>query len=592
MVFFSCKNWLGIALVLFPAVLSAQKVQTVDRGGSITFKAPKGYNVYQWQVSSDGKNYLDLPNASGQDMQIAVYTPGYYRVTGSKKNGSDKVLQQTQVKLSPITYSANVSQVSAGHGYIESLDKHPGANGINIPEEVRGGENGLLVTRKLTDWESPSAMAVYYFNQPKDVVDTKMVLTVKQGKNVKLHLTVWDPMKMEKPVAESYLAFTGKGRPDTLNVMGMAFPANQYYRYQFQCLEGNRDILNIDRFLFYSHSGEKSFSPAYLSSPSVHLHSWRTTKPGAPTGNAYDWCYQEVMMPKESNIVGTYVMSLGVLSGYMGIQMNGWKNGKPLHEVIFSMWDKGSTDEDPNLPDYLRATALDHSDITTIKRFGGEGTGVQSFCRGNHWDCGKYVQFITNCRPETATYKTIENGKEVIKTQHNMLVSAWFNAQDGKGWQYISTLRLPKNTTFFSSWYSFLENYNWTTGQALRKGYYKNGYARAKDSDTWYHFNSVGFGNTDGGKNVGARHDWGQGVAVNEPGAFFMTTGGYGTTDKRASSVSLNVKDTPVDTINIAILEARVDQAIENERKSLKQAVNTVKSKNIQADKRSLKRKK
>lgn len=572
------KHLLELAFILIPPMVCAQEVQEVKRGENVTFSAPDGYKTYQWQFSTDGKTYLDLPNGAIKEMAIAIYAPGYYRVAAIKDGGEKELLQPKQVKLTNVSYSNGVSIVSAGHGFVETKDGKPGASGITIPEEKRAN-GGLLVTKQLTNWTNPSSNAIYFFNHPKDTVDTKMVLTVASGKILKMRLTVWNPSNMEKPIAESYLAITGKGIADTIDIMGNVYPEKQYYRYQLECLEGNNNLTNINRFLFQSHSADKSFSPNYLSSPSVHLGSWRTTASGAPSGAAYDWCYQEVMMPEVSNVVGTYIMSLGVLNGYMGIQMNGWEGDKPKHDVIFSIWDAGSTDEDPNLPDYLKATAVDHSDIATITRFANEGTGAKSFCSGNFWDCGKFVQFITNCRPETSTYKTIVDGKEVIKTQKNMLVSAWFNAQDGKGWQYIATIRQAKGTAYFNSWYSFLENYNYTTGQAMRTGYYRNGYTRALSTKKWYHCNSVNFGNTDGGSAIGARNDWGQGVAENQPGAFFMTTGGFTTTNKKGNSIPLNIVHTPIDTINISLLEARIDAAIAKEKAAIEEQENYEKSK-------------
>lgn len=132
-----------------------------------------------------------------------------------------------------------------------------------------------------------------------------------------------------------------------------------------------------------------------------------------------------------------------------------------------------------------------------MNRFGNEGTGVQTYRRGNYWTPGTYVQFITNCRPETTSYTTIENGKTVVHEQHNMLVSTWFNALDGKGWQYMATVRKRNSSTYFSSWYSFLENYVWANGQASRKAYYRNGYGRSRATGKWYNFNSVGFGHSE-----------------------------------------------------------------------------------------------
>ena len=147
------------------------------------------------------------------------------------------------------------------------------------------------------------------------------------------------------------------------------------------------------------------------------------------------------MIPAESDLVGTYAEAIGALNGYLGIQMNGYVDGEPRHDVLFSMWDDGSTDEDPNLPEHLRAGAVDWDEKTTVNRFGNEGTGVQTYRRGNYWTPGTYVQFITNCRPETTSYTTIENGKTVVHEQHNMLDSDVF---------FYSTIEDMKESTALS----------------------------------------------------------------------------------------------------------------------------------------------
>ena len=248
--------------------------------------------------------------------------------------------------------------------------------------------------------------------------------------------------------------------------------------------------------------------------------------------------------------------------------MNGYTaDGSPRHDVLFSMWDDGSTDEDPNLPEYMRAGAVDWDPLPTTNRFGNEGTGVQTYRKGPYWTPGTYVQFITNCRPETTSYTTEVNGKPTVHTQHNMLVSAWFNALDGKGWQYMATVRKRNSTTYFDAWYSFLENYNASTGQANRIAYYRNGYMRARSNGKWYNRNSVRFGHTDGGDNTGARNDYGQGTTDNPADrTFFMQTGGYTSTKKTKTVTALATDYTPVDTINITPLNDRVLTAIANEK--------------------------
>lgn len=460
------------------------------------------------------------------------------------------------------------TELSAAQGYVETLDGKPGASGIYIPGEGRDN-NGIATNyNSLSAWTNANACAVYYFHQPAATVTNTIKLNVKKGYSAKFRLTIIDP---DAPDVQLFSkTFTANGTDSNVNVTvgDVTFKRSVYYRYRLECLSGNQNINLIRSFTFKTTATEKPYVANYLSSPSVHLYSWGSTDPNAPKGDAYDWCFMEIMLPKESDITGTFAMALGVLDGYMGIQMNGYTaDGSPRHDILFSMWDDGSTDEDPNLPEYLRAGAVDWDPLTTTNRFGNEGTGVQTYRKGPYWTPGKYVQFITNCRPETTSYTTEVNGKPTVHTQHNMLVSAWFNALDGKGWQYMATVRKRNSTTYFDSWYSFLENYNPSTGQANRIAYYRNGYMRARSNGKWYNRNSVGFGHTDGGDNTGARTDYGQGATDNPADrTFFMQTGGYTSTNKTKTTVALATDYTPVDTINITPLNDRVLTAIANEK--------------------------
>ena len=470
------------------------------------------------------------------------------------------------------TMNANATvyetELSAAQGYVETLDGKPGASGIYIPGEGRD-DNGIATNyNSLSAWTDANACAVYYFHQPAATVTNTIKLNVKKGYSAKFRLTIIAP---DAPDVQLFSkTFTANGTDSNVEVAigDVTFKRSAYYRYRLECLSGNQNINLIRSFKFKTTATEKPYVANYLSSPSVHLNSWGSTDPNAPKGDAYDWCFMEIMLPQESDIIGTYAMALGVLNGYMGIQTNGYAaDGSPRHDVLFSMWDDGSTDEDPNLPEYLRAGAVDWDPLTTTNRFGNEGTGVQTYRKGPYWTPGKYVQFITNCRPETTSYTTEVNGKPTVHTQHNMLVSAWFNALDGKGWQYMATVRKRNSSTYFDSWYSFLENYNASTGQANRIAYYRNGYMRARSNGKWYNRNSVWFSNTDGDSNTGARTDYGQGATDNPADrTFFMQTGGYTSTNKTKTTVALATDYTPVDTINITPLNDRVLTAIANEK--------------------------
>lgn len=568
-----CTLPLAASMLVTSLTASAADTLTVSRGDYVKLTAPTGYASYQWQVSTDGgKNYIDLTGKTAQADSVAVFLPALYRAAATTTDGTTEYVGEQAVALEELSFKTNEYSAPASHGYVESLDGKFAAGGITIPGADRDSDGLPTYTAKLTNWTSLKSQAVYYFHHPRGTVNTSMVYTATKNRTVKFRLRIYNPSSLDAPLAETYFSVTGTGKADTIDIASVKLTATaRYYRYELCCLSGNSYITNIDRFLFHATTTTKSYVANYLSSPSVHLSNWHSTKSGVPTGSVYDWCYQEIMLPEESDVVGTYVMSLGVLKGYMGIQNDGTlSDGSVNHRVLFSMWDDGDTESDPDLPDNLRAGAVDWSDEANVNRFGGEGTGVQCYFIGHYWECGKFVQFLTNSRIEEATYTTTdESGETVTKTQTNTLVTAWFNAQDGKGWQYIATTRLPNGEKLFDTWYSFLEDYNWPTGEALRKGYYRNSYAHHASSGKWYQFNAADFGHTDGGSNTGARTDYGQGLTSDFDNCLFMQTGGYLPTVTKAKSHTLSSDATPVDTINLDSLLLRVDQAIETEKARL-----------------------
>ena len=63
------------------------------------------------------------------------------------------------------TQAANVeTELSAAHGYVETLDGKVGATGISIPGEDRDANGHPMNNRSLTSWTNANACAVYYFH--------------------------------------------------------------------------------------------------------------------------------------------------------------------------------------------------------------------------------------------------------------------------------------------------------------------------------------------------------------------------------------------------------------------------------------------
>ena len=434
------------------------------------------------------------------------------------------------------------------------------------------GANGNFYSSSNTNWsikqwpdKNTKKHIATYLHFPKCKSGAQIELTTTGAVQLKVVVT---SMETGRVIAENTVDIK-KGTRQWVDILPETqFYENGWYKVDFECTKGVSYVGEFFNWKFSKvGSTEKIYTADYMSSPSVHLSGWKTTDPDAPQPAYYDWVYEEVMVPEESAVVGTYCMSLGVLHGYMGIQIDSEKD----YPIIFSMWDNGSTDEDPNLPQYLRSGALDWEQGVTIARFANEGTGAQAKYRtGKNWIPGKWVKFISNARPEVINVEVDDpttGGKKTI-TYTNTLCSAWFMA-DGldDDWHYIATIRQSGANNYFDGWYSFLENYNWPSGQWQRKAYYRNGGLHSLSNGKWYHANKVGFGHTDGGDKYGDRRDYGQGKTEDFDDCFFMTSGGYANNPvQNQQVVPLKRNFMPVDQETLDRLTARVDAAIRKEQ--------------------------
>src|SRR6185437_16764727 len=84
--------------------------------------------------------------------------------------------------------------------------------------------------------------------------------------------------------------------------------------------------------------------------------------------------YNEVKVLESQN--DTYFSVCGFGHGYFGIQQLDTPEKKV---VIFSVWDPGRQDDPNRVAQENRVAVLYHDPAVQVKRFGGEGTGAQSF---------------------------------------------------------------------------------------------------------------------------------------------------------------------------------------------------------------------
>ena len=174
-----------------------------------------------------------------------------------------------------------------------------------------------------------------------------------------------------------------------------------------------------------------------------------------------EWFYNEVVVPEDGDIPSSYYMACGFGEGYFGIQ----NNSPQKRRVLFSVWSPYQTDNAAEIPDSLRITLVKKGDGVTVKDFGNEGSGGQSYMH-YEWKAGERCRFLMGVRPDG-------NGSTVY-------TAYFFDNAKGK-WSLVASFRRPKITTWYTNAYSFLENFNPIMGYINRKAYYGNQWARTTD---------------------------------------------------------------------------------------------------------------
>ena len=180
----------------------------------------------------------------------------------------------------------------------------------------------------------------------------------------------------------------------------------------------------------------------------------------APEGDLF---YNEVSVDRSAP--GTYFCSSGFRQGYFGVQEL-W-NGKRL--TIFSVWDPGAQDNPNAVPAEKRVKLLAKGEKVRVGRFGGEGTGGQSFL-DNAWKDGDLLRFLVSAKRE---------GEDRIT------YTGWYSAPGLEGWQLVASFSTLSAKGLLSGYYSFVEDFM-RDGESLkkaRKARYGNGWVRKAGGD-------------------------------------------------------------------------------------------------------------
>ncbi len=225
---------------------------------------------------------------------------------------------------------------------------------------------------------------------------------------------------------------------------------------------------------------------AGIACRSVHL--------GYPSGAAVAF-YNEIT-PLHS-ATGTYFAVCGWDKGYFGMQEVA--SGKKL--LIFSVWDSGHND--PNaVKEEQRTKLIFKDDKTRIGRFGGEGSGGQSFYDYD-WKTGQTYRFLLTAKV---------NGERTEYAGH-------FFVPEEKAWRHLVTFSTLTGGKNMSGLYSFIEDFkrDKLSATLVREARYGNGWVKSADA-TWHALRRAKF-TADANPSPAVN----AGIAA---GRFFLATGG------------------------------------------------------------------
>lgn len=216
----------------------------------------------------------------------------------------------------------------------------------------------------------------------------------------------------------------------------------------------------------------------------------------APEATAF---YTE--MKVEQSVTGSYFMACGFAHGYFGIQELG--NGRKV--VIFSVWDPTQGDNPNAVPDEQRVEVLHKADDVVARRFGGEGTGGQSFYQ-YAWKTGQTYRFLV---------KTTVTDKKTAFAGYIFL-------PESNAWKHLVTFRTTTGGANLKGLYSFIEDFrrDGKSAKEMRRATFGNGWVLDLNGQ-WRELNEARF--TASGATWEAKETIDAGLADD---GFYLQTGG------------------------------------------------------------------
>lgn len=416
-----------------------------------------------------------------------------------------------------------------GNVFGSAVEKKAEVHSISVGGNgyVVKGRTGARVHNKegLVDWTDEEAMITVYFrtadSQKKANISIRarghgtIRLNVNRGKDQTFSVKLDSDDFKEYPVGEVELPNPGYQK---IYIKGGEKSEKTFGEISDVVLKNISGAVNYVR----------NFEPYWgRRGPSVHMRY------ALPREKNIEYFYNEVVVPKGMDKIGSYFMVNGFGEGYCGIQVNSPKERR----VLFSVWSPFETQNPKDIPEHLRVVNLRKGEGVHIGEFGNEGSGGQSFLR-YPWEAEKTYGFLTRIRPDG-------NG--------NTEYTAYFHVPSERKWMLIASFKRPSTSTWYKGAHSFLENFIPEMGYATRKVLFTNQWAWDKSGKAYEI--TEGFFSFDSTARSGVRTDFLGGISEDEKFFFLKNCGFFNETAGERTRFERKSSGKPVPMINFDALE-------------------------------------
>lgn len=279
--------------------------------------------------------------------------------------------------------------------------------------------------------------------QTKNVTKTYFKVLGTGNVNIQLKGEAKNDAQLNVGFNKKTKKYNWKSTDKTISVGTFAISKPGYVSVDLSGLKGEIPITDlivsgtaVDNGIIYSNDPQYYYWAR--RGPSCHLAY------EIPTEKNVSYYYNEIVVPKDADIIGSYYMANGFGEGYFGIQAN----SQTERRILFSVWSPFVTDDPKSIPDDEKIVLLKKGDNVKTGEFGNEGSGGQSYMKYN-WKADTTYKFLL---------KGVPNG------DNSTTYTAWFFMPETNNWQIIASFKRPKTNTYLKRFHSFLENFMPTQG--------------------------------------------------------------------------------------------------------------------------------